>query len=129
MDRRQRPAAPAPADPEPQLAALVERHRSGDPAALNALMTALYPSIYRIVYRLAGPRDREQHEDLVQSSLEQVCRCIDAFEGRSRVSTFVFGICHRVVRALAPLRSRAQLVPPRRRGGDAAAGLGARPTI
>jgi len=53
--------------------------------ALNSLMTALYPSIYRIVYRLAGPRDREQHEDLVQSSLEQVCRSIDAFDrpGRS----------------------------------------------
>lgn len=96
MDRRPR-TAPAPADPEPQLAALVARHRSGDPAALNALMTALYPSIYRIIYRLAGPRDREQHEDLVQASLEQVCRSIDAFEGRSRVTTFVFGICHRVV--------------------------------
>jgi RNA polymerase sigma factor (sigma-70 family) len=97
VERRQRPAAPASGDPEPQYAALVARHRSGDPAALNALMTALYPSIYRIVYRLAGPRDREQHEDLVQASLEQVCRSIDAFEGRSRVSTFVFGICHRVV--------------------------------
>lgn len=97
MARQPRTAAPPSADPEPQLAALVERHRSGDPAALNALMTALYPSIYRIVYRLAGPRDREAHEDLVQSSLEQVCRSIDAFEGRSRVSTFVFGICHRVV--------------------------------
>src|SRR3954469_21224732 len=97
VDRRQRPASATPTDPEPHLAALVERHRSGDPAALNALMTALYPSIYRIVYRLAGARDREQHEDLVQASLEQVCRSIDAFEGRSRVSTFVFGICHRVV--------------------------------
>jgi RNA polymerase sigma-70 factor (ECF subfamily) len=97
VDRRQRPAAAPPTDPEPHLAALVERHRSGDPAALNALMGALYPSIYRIVYRLASPRDREQHEDLVQSALEQVCRSIDGFEGRSRVSTFVFGICHRVV--------------------------------
>jgi RNA polymerase sigma-70 factor (ECF subfamily) len=97
MDRHQRPAASSAADPEPQLLALVARHRSGDPAALNALMSTLYPSIYRIVYRLAGPRDREQHEDLVQSSLEQVCRSIQAFEGRSRVSTFVFGICHRVV--------------------------------
>ena len=98
MDRTQkRPATSAAGDPEPQLAALVERHRAGDPAALNLLMTALYPSIYRIVYRLATPRDREQHEDLVQSSLEQVCRSIDGFEGRSRVSTFVFGICHRVV--------------------------------
>lgn len=98
MERRQpRSVASAAADPEPQLAALVARHRSGEPAALNQLMTALYPSIYRIVYRLASPRDREQHEDLVQSSLEQVCRSIDGFEGRSRVSTFVFGICHRVV--------------------------------
>ena len=98
MDRTsKRPATYAAGDPEPQLAALVERHRTGDPAALNQLMTALYPSIYRIVYRLASPRDREQHEDLVQSSLEQVCRSIDGFEGRSRVSTFVFGICHRVV--------------------------------
>src|SRR5215468_8951325 len=97
VDRRQRSASAPASDPEPQLAALVERHRSGDPTALNALMVALYPSIYRIVYRLASPRDREQHEDLVQSSLEQVCRSIDGFEGRSRVSTFVFGVCHRVV--------------------------------
>jgi RNA polymerase sigma-70 factor (ECF subfamily) len=84
-------------DPEPSLAALVERHRSGDPSALNALMTEIYPSIHRIIYRLAGPRGRDAHEDLVQTSLEQVCRSIDAFEGRSRVTTFVFGICHRVV--------------------------------
>jgi RNA polymerase sigma-70 factor, ECF subfamily len=79
------------------LTALVERHRSGDPTALNALMVEMYPSIHRIVFRLAGPRGREAHEDLVQSSLEQVCRSIHSFEGRSRLSTFVFGICHRVV--------------------------------
>ncbi len=84
-------------DIEPSLAALVERHRSGDPSALNALMSEIYPSIHRIIYRLAGPRGRDVHEDLVQTSLEQVCRSIDTFEGRSRVTTFVFGICHRVV--------------------------------
>src|SRR5262249_19767083 len=97
VDRRQRPATAPPTDPEPHLLALVERHRSGDTTALNGLMSALYPSIYRIVYRLASPRDREQHEDLVQSALEQLCRSIAGFGGRSRVSTFVFGICHRVV--------------------------------
>jgi RNA polymerase sigma-70 factor, ECF subfamily len=84
-------------DLEPAFQALVERHRSGDPSALNALMTEIYPSIHRIVFRLAGLRDRDTHEDLVQASLEQVCRSIDAFEGRSRFTTFVFGICHRVV--------------------------------
>jgi RNA polymerase sigma-70 factor (ECF subfamily) len=92
-----KPHASAGGDLEPSLAALVERHRSGDPSALNALMTEIYPSIHRIVYRLAGARGRDQHEDLVQTSLEQVCRSIDAFEGRSRFTTFVFGICHRVV--------------------------------
>jgi RNA polymerase sigma-70 factor, ECF subfamily len=76
---------------------LFDRHRAGDPAALNALMFELYPSIHRIVFRLAGARRRDVHEDLVQSALEQVCRSIDTFERRSRLSSFVFGICHRVV--------------------------------
>ncbi len=90
-------AAPKDADPEARLSALVERHRAADPSALNELMVEIYPSIHRIIYRLAGSRGRDQHEDLVQTALEQVCRSIHSFEGRSRVTTFVFGICHRVV--------------------------------
>lgn len=96
VDKREAQPGPPP-DAEPSLSALVERHRSGDPSALNALMSEIYPSIHRIVYRLAGVRGRDAHEDLVQASLEQVCRSIDHFEGRSRFTTFVFGICHRVV--------------------------------
>ncbi len=88
---------PTPPVGEDQLAQLWWRHRSGDPTALNALMAELYPSVNRIVYRLAGPRARQGHEDLVQNALEQVCRSLTAFEGRSRLTTFVFGICHRVV--------------------------------
>jgi len=91
---------PAPPSGEDQLAALWWRHKSGDPTALNALMAELYPSVNRIVYRLAGPRARQGHQghdDLVQNALEQVCRSLTAFEGRSRLTTFVFGICHRVV--------------------------------
>jgi RNA polymerase sigma-70 factor (ECF subfamily) len=90
-------SAARPADPEARLLAWIERHRAGDPSALNAFMMEIYPSIHRIVYRLAGPRGRDLHEDLVQNSLEQVCRSIGSFEGRSRVTTFVFGVCHRVV--------------------------------
>jgi RNA polymerase sigma-70 factor (ECF subfamily) len=77
--------------------ALLARHRSGDSRALNAIMIALYPSIHRMISRLAWSCGSVAHEDLVQNALEQVCRSIDTFEGRSRVSTFVFGICHRVV--------------------------------
>jgi RNA polymerase sigma-70 factor (ECF subfamily) len=77
--------------------ALLERHRSGDQAALNELMRAIYPSIRRIIFRFAGPRRSDVSEDLVQAALEQICRSLHHFEGRSRLSTFVFGICHRVV--------------------------------
>jgi len=72
------------------------RHRSGDPNALNALMVAIYPLIHRFMYRLARASDRDAREDLVQNALEQVCRSIGGFEGRSRFSTFVFAVCHRV---------------------------------
>lgn len=84
-------------DENSAVAALIARHRAGDPAALNTLMVELYPSIHRMVARLASGRARDVRDDLVQSALEQVCRSIHAFEGRSRLSTFVFGICHRVV--------------------------------
>lgn len=77
------------------LRALVERHRAGDANALNALMHALYPTIHRIIFRLS--RWHDAHDDLVQAALEQVCRSLGAFAGRSRLSSFVFGICHRVV--------------------------------
>ena len=93
--------SPAPSGPhaadELAWTALLERHRAGDATALNRLMLGLYPSIRRIVFRLAGARRRDVHEDLVQSALEQVWRSIDSFEGRARFSSFVFGICHRVV--------------------------------
>jgi RNA polymerase sigma-70 factor (ECF subfamily) len=96
QDPRPRPSAD-PIAVEEGLRALVERHRAGDPAALNAFMAAIYPSVRRIVYRLAGSHGRDAHEDLVQNALEQVCRALDGFEGRARVTTWVFGICHRVV--------------------------------
>src|SRR6185503_1706164 len=63
----------------------------------NALMTKPYPTTHSIIYRLAGLRGRDMHEDQMQTALEQLCRSIGSFEGRSRVTTFVFGICHRVV--------------------------------
>ena len=76
---------------------MLDRHRAGDPRRSTRSRARLYPSIHRIVYRLAGSRHRDAHEDLVQAALQQVCRSLDSFEGRSRLSSFVFGICHRVV--------------------------------
>jgi RNA polymerase sigma-70 factor (ECF subfamily) len=90
-------SAPAQRDSEAALNALLERHRAGDGSALNSIMVEIYPLVHRFVYRLVGVRRQDLHEDLVQSSLEQLCTAIDGFEGRSRVTTFVYGICYRVV--------------------------------
>lgn len=99
LAQRQAPTTPraAYADQEVVWNALLDRYRAGDTAALDALARALYPAIHRIVFRLAGTRRRDAHDDLVQAVLEQVCRSIGGFEGRSRLSSFVFGICHRVI--------------------------------
>jgi RNA polymerase sigma-70 factor, ECF subfamily len=89
--------APAQRDVEAALGVYLERHRAGDGSALNGLMAEVYPLVHRFVYRLIGTQRPDLHEDLVQASLEQLCHAIDGFEGRSRISTFVFGICYRVV--------------------------------
>jgi RNA polymerase sigma-70 factor, ECF subfamily len=90
-------ARPAPsASLHGELSSLLGRHRAGDPAALNEIMVAIYPTVHRFVHRLA-PRRTSSHDDLVQATLEQVCRAVGGFEGRSRLTTFVFGVCYRVV--------------------------------
>src|SRR5215471_5048770 len=89
--------APTQRDSEAALNALLERYRAGDASALNAIMVEVYPLVHRFVFRLVGAHRAELHEDLVQTSLEQLCGAIDGFEGRSRMSTFVFGICYRMV--------------------------------
>ena len=89
--------APAQRDVEAALGVYLERHRAGDGSALGGLMGEVYPLVHRFVYRLIGSNRSDLHDDLVQASLEQLCRAIDGFEGRSRISTFVFGICYRVV--------------------------------
>src|SRR5262245_55374130 len=71
---------------EERLGVLLERNRSGDERALEDLMVEIYPSVYRFIWRLSGHDD----EDLVQASLEQICRSIARFEGRSRVMTFIY---------------------------------------
>jgi RNA polymerase sigma-70 factor (ECF subfamily) len=105
----------------------MERYRSGDPSALNEFMASIYPLVYRFAFRLGG--SGASHEDLVQASLEQVCRAARSFAGRSRVSTFVFGVCQRVashhrrterVRRLFRGHAEASLVPKERTDPDIA---------
>ena len=80
---------------EPELRALIDRLRSGDPNAMKGLLACAYPLTSRFVFRLTGPS--ADFEDLVHASLEQIGRSAASFAGRSRATTFVFGVCHHVV--------------------------------
>lgn len=76
---------------------LVMRARGGDDRALDALMARLYPTVRAFVHRMTRPGEASLREDLVQASLEQLCLSMDRFEERSRFSTFVYGVCFRVI--------------------------------
>ena len=59
---------------------------------------AHFEYVHRIVSRLSGRRDVE---DLVQEVFLVVHRKLPTFEGRASITTWLFAICHRVVRAHA----------------------------
>jgi RNA polymerase sigma-70 factor (ECF subfamily) len=112
-------------DQESSLGALIERYRLGDPDGLRELMSAVYPLVNRFVFRLTG--GGPERDDLVQNCLEQLCRAIPGFGGRSRVTTFLFAICHRVVRRhqraervrhFFRLRAEESLLPQQRPAPD-----------
>jgi len=88
--------SPAEREEQPEAGAtLIERCRSGDSSALSELVAAVYPQVNRFIYRLVGPINAR--EDLVQTALEQVCKSVRSYRGSARFSTFVYGICARVV--------------------------------
>ncbi len=95
--RMRSPGAFAEVESETTLVALLERYRAGDRTALGEFIEQMYPYVYRFVYRLIGSNRHDVHEDLVQAALERLCYAIAGFEGRSRITTFVFGVCYRVV--------------------------------
>lgn len=80
-----------------ELTLVLERYRCGDMTALQPLLAGLYPLARRFVWKLTGWEEAELREDLVQDCLEQICRSLDGFEGRARLSTYVYGVCFRVV--------------------------------
>ena len=55
------------------------------------------PRIYRTILRLV--RDEDEARNLVQETFFQAYRHLDQFEGRSKISTWLFGIAFNVARA------------------------------
>lgn len=69
---------------------LVERTRSGDAAALEALMERYASSVYRLVCGIT--RNAADAEEVVQDVFLTVFRKIDRFEARSAVRTWIYRI-------------------------------------
>jgi RNA polymerase sigma-70 factor (ECF subfamily) len=101
-------ASPAPAGgppaPPPTLddAALVERLRAGDAAALEPLMARYGARLYRVA--LGITRSHPEAEEVVQDAFLTCVRKIHMFEGRSALGTWLY----RVTANAALLRCRAR---------------------
>lgn len=82
----------APAEPLTPLRELqlVEAHRRGDPGALTDLLKSYQKRVYGICYRMVG--HREDAADLTQDALIRVLEGLPSYDGRSKLSTWVFRV-------------------------------------
>lgn len=95
---------------------LVRRCRQGEQDAQRELFEKALPHVQRMLYRLAGPGC--ELEDLVQQTFMALFSSLGRFERRSAFSSWLFGICIRVVgkkarsaRRFASLRRSLRLEP------------------
>jgi RNA polymerase sigma factor (sigma-70 family) len=82
----------------------MRRVRSGDTAAFETLYTALYPRLFRFIYRLT--RQPELAEDLLNETMLVVWEKPEGFDYSCKLSTWIFGIAYR--KALKACRQGAR---------------------
>jgi len=73
---------------------LLARSRAGDAAALDALLRENLPALWR--FALGMTADRSLAEDLAQETIARFISGIAGFEGRCRLSTYLYSIAHSV---------------------------------
>lgn len=56
----------------------------------------LFALVYRSMRTLVPPQDND-FDDLVQAAATDVWRTLERFEGKSELSTWVYGVCYRVL--------------------------------
>jgi RNA polymerase sigma factor (sigma-70 family) len=74
-------------------AALLRSVAAGDAGALARLYERHAGPLFGYLYRLAG--DRMTAEEILQDTMLAVWRSAGAYEGRSKVSTWLFGVARR----------------------------------
>ena len=96
------------ARPEPGSdAALLRSVAAGDAGSLTRLYERHAGPLFGYLYRLAG--DRMTAEEILQDTMLAVWRSAAGFDGRSKVSTWLFGVARR--QAHNRLRNRASPEP------------------
>src|SRR3989304_10458139 len=71
-------------------AALVERLRDGDPAALALLMDRYASRVYRLAYGIT--RNEADAEEVVQDVFLTLARKIHSFEGRAALGSWIYRV-------------------------------------
>lgn len=101
-------------------AELLEGLQSGEPAAYRSFVQLNSANVYNVALKLLG--DKQEAEDVLQETFLSAFEAIDRFEGRSRLSTWLYRIAYNA--SLMRLRKRRQMTtfsldrpPPEDNGG------------
>lgn len=98
------PAEPASAPPTEPASALVERARAGDELAFARLVRSVRDQLYR--WALVKTGDPDDAEDVTQEVLLKLRRALPAFDGRSRLTTWLYTIVRTTAADLHRRRTR-----------------------
>jgi RNA polymerase sigma-70 factor, ECF subfamily len=92
--------------------ALVERARSGDGAALDALVQRNYEAVYEVAFRVLG--DTELAADATQDAMVKAVRALGSFRGEASFRTWLLRIAANTARSAGrktTSRREVELVP------------------
>lgn len=99
---------------------LVDRWKSGDPAAFEELVGRHQQRVFRLLMRMMG--SREEAEDVAQETFLSLHRHGRRFRGESRFSTFVYRVAANAAlnrrRTLGRSRARIEKLKVRNQAGD-----------
>jgi RNA polymerase sigma-70 factor (ECF subfamily) len=86
-------------------AELLEALLAGNPAAYRQLVELNSANVYSVALKLLG--DEQEAEDVLQETFLSAFEAIDRFEGRSKLSTWLYRIAYNA--SLMRLRKRGQM--------------------
>lgn len=108
--------------PQPDLDTLAKQAKAGHTPSLDALLGELQHLVYRLALRFLA--NRADAEDATQDILVKVSQNLDRFEGRSKVTTWVYSISARHLMRVRQSRMETSVGSPEEFGAILDASLG-----